>query len=92
MNVNYYEHFVQLKNYAKNFMWSVAYRMPLNLNKAVVMTFPRMTMLVKYDYHIAGSSTHHVNLGVNFDTKITFTIGVITAKTMRDLGLLLWVS
>ena len=45
----------------KMYKWSVSNRVSLNLDKTVVMTFLRKTMLVKYNYQIAGSSIRPVS-------------------------------
>lgn len=78
--------------------WSIVNKMPLNLDKTVVVTYSRKTMAVHYGYNIAGDRIRRESsirdLGVLFDSKLLFNghVDNIVSKARRNLGLLLWVA
>lgn len=78
--------------------WATKNRMPLNLEKTIVATYSRKTIVTKYEYrinnHLIKRKDYVCDLGVTFDAKLLFTrhIDNITSRARRNLGLLLWIS
>lgn len=96
--VNDYDEYMVLQKDIDNVhKWAASNKMLLNLDKTLVVTYSRKTLLTLYDYNINGVKIRResviADLGVTFDSKLLFTTHVdnIVSKARRNLGLLLWV-
>jgi hypothetical protein len=78
--------------------WSIDNRLPLNLDKTVVVSYTRKVMWKRFTYMVGNSSITRKDvikdLGVTFDSKLLFRehIQEMTAKARRSLGLILWIG
>lgn len=74
--------------------WSNDNFLQLNIKKCKTLTFSRIKDTINFDYHLSGSNLgrceHFNDLGVTFDSKMTFKVHIdsIIAKAKSRLGLI----